>query len=232
MRRIGEFLQSTYAPWLFAAVLAVCAAVLSVWFGGLNQDEGWYLYAAQMVRAGKLPYRDFFYTQGPTMPFVYAVLAPVWGMSSPLHGLLGGRVVTLALGFLATFCAVALVRRLVPPNRRPLAGFAVFALLGGNLYHLYFTAIPKTYALGSLFLLGGLLLIAHGICGGVRRGAVPALLLAAGGFLLACATGTRISLLLILPVVGCVLLVRFRAFRWGFLWFGLGGSFSALRALR
>ena len=78
MRRIGEFLQSTYAPWLFAAVLAVCAAVLAVWFGGLNQDEGWYLYAAQMVRAGKLPYRDFFYTQGPTMPFVYAVLAPVW----------------------------------------------------------------------------------------------------------------------------------------------------------
>ena len=51
MRRIGEFLQSTYAPWLFAAVLAVCAAVLAVWFGGLNQDEGWYLYAAQMVRA-------------------------------------------------------------------------------------------------------------------------------------------------------------------------------------
>lgn len=223
MRRIGEFLRSTYAPWLFAAVLAVCAAVLAVWFGGLNQDEGWYLYAAQMVRAGKLPYRDFFYTQGPTMPFVYAVLAPVWGMSSPLHGLLGGRVVTLALGFLATFCAVALVRKLVPPNRRPLAGFAVFVLLGGNLYHLYFTAIPKTYALGSLFLLGGLLLIAHGICGGVRRGAGPALLLAAGGFSLACATGTRISLLLILPVVGCVLLVRFRAFRWGFLWFGLGG---------
>lgn len=223
MRRIGEFLRSTYAPWLFAAVLAVCAAVLAVWFGGLNQDEGWYLYAAQMVRAGKLPYRDFFYTQGPTMPFVYAVLAPVWGMSSPLHGLLGGRVVTLALGFLATFCAVALVRKLVPPNRRPLGGFAVFALLGGNLYHLYFTAIPKTYALGSLFLLGGLLLIAHGICGGVRRGAGSALLLAAGGFSLACATGTRISLLLILPVVGCVLLVRFRAFRWGFLWFGLGG---------
>ena len=29
MRRIGEFLQSTYAPWLFAAVLVVCAAAAS-----------------------------------------------------------------------------------------------------------------------------------------------------------------------------------------------------------
>lgn len=217
-------MRSTYAPWLFAAALAACSAVLAVWFGGVNQDEGWYLYAAQMVRAGKLPYRDFFYTQGPTMPFVYAVLAPVWGMSSPLHGLLGGRVVTLLLGFLATFCAVALVRRLVPPERRAFAGFAVFALLGGNLYHLYFTTIPKTYALGSLFLLGGLLLVAHGLRGGARRGAGRALLLAAGGFALACATGTRISLLLVLPVAGLVLLVRFRAFRWSFLWFGLGGA--------
>ena len=219
MRRIGEFLKSARAPWLFAAALALSASALAVWFGALNQDEGWYLYAAQMVRAGKLPYRDFFYTQGPAMPFVYALLAPVWGMDSPLRGLLGGRVVTLALGLLSTLCAVALARRLVPPARRALAGFAVFALLGGNLYHLYFTAIPKTYALGALFLLGGLLLVACGLR--ARRGG-PALL-AAGGFALACATGTRISLLLVLPAVGFTLLFRFRAFRWAFLWFGLGG---------
>ena len=228
MRRIVDFLKSEGAPWLLAAAASLCLSFLAVWFGGLNQDEGWYLYAAQMVRAGRFPFHDFFYTQGPAMPFVYSALAPVWGPSSPLHGLLGGRVVTLALGFLSTFCAMGLVRRLVPPGRRGTAGLAVFAVLACNVYHLYFTTIPKTYALGGLFVLAGLLLVAGALVpadGGAFRGGVrPALLLAAGGLSLAFATGTRISLLLILPVVGFTLLLRFRDFRWSFLWFGLGGA--------
>lgn len=232
MRRIREFLASSGAPWLFAVCAAVALSVVAVWFGALNQDEGWYLYSAQMVRSGHLPYRDFFFTQGPALPFVYSVLAPIWGPSSPLRGLLGGRIVTLALGLLSTACAVALARRLVQPARRSLAGFAVFALLGCNLYHLYFTTIPKTYALGSLFLMAGLLLIACGLSGAQR---VPeslarldrirsAVALFVGGVSVAFATGTRISLLLVLPVVGFALLFRFRVFRWSFLWFGLGGA--------
>ena len=223
MRRIAEFLASARSPWLFAAAMAFCMSAVAVWYGGLNQDEGWYLYAAQMVRAGKLPYRDFFYTQGPAMPFVYALLSPIWGMGSPFHGLLGGRLVTLLLGMLATGAAIALVRQLVPSDRRSLAGMAVFSLLGCNLYHLYFTTIPKTYSLGSLFLLAGLCLTALGLRRRSVRFAGPAMLFA-GGLSLAFATGTRISLLLILPVAGFTLLARFRQFRWSFLWFGLGGA--------
>ncbi len=237
MRRIGEFFATGHAPWLFAAAMALCMAFVALWYGGLNQDEGWYLYAAQMVHAGKFPYRDFFYTQGPAMPFVYSVLSPIWGMSSPLSGLLGGRVVTLVLGLLATACGVALARRLVPPDRRALAGFSVFALLACNIYHLYFTAIPKTYSLGSFFLLVGLLLVMWGL-GAIRLGEadredaagtvgaacmVSRVLLFVGGMSLAFATGTRISLLLVLPVVGFALLFNFRSFRWAFLWYGLGG---------
>ncbi len=102
----------------------------------------------------------------------------------------------------------------------------------GNLYHLYFTTIPKTYALGSLFLLAGLVLVARGLgCAeddaenAASRSAVArALQLFAGGLLLAFATGTRISLVLILPVAGLVLLFRFRMLRWSFLWLGLGGA--------
>ena len=227
MRRIIDFPRADWAPWLLAAAASACLSAVAVWFGGLNQDEGWYLYAAQMVRDGKLPFHDFFYTQGPAMPFVYAVLAPVWGMGSPLHGLLGGRVVTLALGFLATACAVALVRRLVPPDRRRVAGLVVFATLACNVYHLYFTTIPKTYSLGSLFLLAGLLLVARALIpsrGVFRPGRGASLLLFLGGLSLAFATGTRISLLLILPVAGFTLLLRFRDFRWSFAWFGLGGA--------
>lgn len=223
MRRIAELLTSTRSPWLFAAAMAFCMSVVSIWYGGLNQDEGWYLYAAQMVQSGKLPYRDFFYTQGPAMPFVYSLLVPVWGMGSPFHGLLGGRVVTLALGFIATGFAAALARQLVPQERKSLAGMSVFALMACNLYHLYFTTIPKTYSLGSMFLLAGLLLIAFGLRRSSTRLLGP-MALFAGGLSLAFATGTRISLLLVLPVAGFTLLVKFRTFRWSFLWYGLGGA--------
>ena len=214
-------MRSFRAPWLLAMGAAACMAAAAVWWGGLNQDEGWYLYAAQLVHDGKLPYRDFFFTQGPTMPFVYSVLSPVWHLAgSPLHGLLGGRVVTLLLGLAATMTAVALVRRIVPEDRRDLAGLAVFAVLGCNIYHLYFTTIPKTYALGGLFVATGFLLL---VCG-LRAAAARPFLLLASGMSLAFASGTRISLILILPVAGFLLLACFREFRWSFLWFGIGGA--------
>ena len=220
MRRIVEFLTSFRAPWLLAIGAAVCMSFFAVWWGSLNQDEGWYLYAAQLVHDGKLPYRDFFFTQGPTMPFVYSVLSPIWwSVGSPLQGLLGGRVVTLLFGFAAILTSIALVRHLVPAERRGLAGLTVFAMLGCNLYHLYFTTIPKTYALGGLFVMVGFLLLARGL-----TSKVPICYLFAAGLSLAFASGTRISLILILPVVGLLLLARFRVFRWGFLWFGLGGA--------
>ena len=201
-------------PWLLAGGVALCVAYFAIWYGGLNQDEGWYLYSAQMVRAGKLPYRDFFFTQGPALPFVYSALAGIWAPGALLSGLLGGRVVTFLLGLFATACAVGLVRRLVPAERRGRASLVVFALLACNIYHVYFTTIPKTYALGSLFVLAGFLLLSY-------RSPFAAF---AGGLSLAFATGTRISLILILPVVGVTLLVRFRDFRWRFFWFGLGGA--------
>lgn len=226
MKTIRQIVGGLNGWRLLTAVLVLVVAGLALWWGSVNQDEGWYLYAAQMVRDGRMPYRDFFFTQGPALPIVYSALAPIWGPESPLHGLLGGRVVTLVIGMLATLAACALARRLVTPAQRPAAGLAIFALLAGNIYHVYFTTIPKTYALGSLFLVNGFLLLAVGL--GLGRDAAPTLgrriaACVASGMALAFASGTRISLILVLPVVGCFLLVRFRAWRWAFLWFGLGG---------
>ena len=226
MKTIRQIVGGLNGWRLLTAVLVLVVAGLALWWGSVNQDEGWYLYAAQMVRDGRMPYRDFFFTQGPALPIVYSALAPIWGPESPLHGLLGGRVVTLVIGMLATLAACALARRLVTPAQRSAAGLAVFALLAGNLYHVYFTTIPKTYALRSLFLINGFLLLAVGL--GLGRDAAPTLgrriaACVASGMALAFASGTRISLILVLPDVGCFLLLRFRAWRWAFLWFGLGG---------
>ena len=52
MRRIVDFLDSFRAPWLLAVGAAACMAFFAVWWGSLNQDEGWYLYAAQLVHDG------------------------------------------------------------------------------------------------------------------------------------------------------------------------------------
>ena len=201
MKRFYERLSCPAGWCLLAVVIAAFTAVLAVWWGGVNQDEGWYLYAARLVGEGKLPYRDFFFTQGPVLPFIYSVM--------PIHGLLSGRLVTLGFSLLATLTAMAFARRLVAPDRRGAVSLTVFALLACNLYHVYFTTIPKTYAIGSLFVMVGFLLLSRGWN-----------FLSALSF--AFASGTRISLVLILGVVGVGLLVtHFRKLSW--LWFGMGG---------
>ena len=197
----------------FAALALLAFAVLgaaAVWMGGLNQDEGWYLYAAQLVAEGQVPYRDFFYTQGPILPVVYSAFAWVW----KLWGLLGARIFTLAIGTAGIVFAVALARRSVSAERRAVAGVMAFLLLGSNLYHLYYLAIPKTYALAALFVMMGFYLLSVAVEG-------RSWIALAAALSLAFAAGTRISLGMLLVVVGLALLF---GRRWRLLvWFCLGG---------
>jgi hypothetical protein len=190
------------------AVLA-CAAV---WFGGLNQDEGWYLYAANLVAEGRLPYRDFFFTQGPVMPIVYSAFAGVWRSC----GILGARILTLAMGLAGIMFASGLAARLAPAGRRAIAAMAVFLLLACNLYHLYYLAIPKTYALAGLFAMAGFYLLSF-------EGVFSAI---AAGLCLAFAAGTRISLGVLLAVAGVWLVFRGSRLRW--LFFGLAGALGLI----
>ena len=185
---------------LLAAVGFACLSAAAVWMGGLNQDEGWYLYAANLVAEGKLPYRDFFFTQGPVMPMAYSVFDWVWKS----WGLLGARVFTLSIGTFGMLLAAVLARRLAPDGRRGVAALVTLFLLGSNLYHIYFVTIPKTYALASLFVTAGFVFLCW-TNNGRRRNVV--LWSVASGVSLALAAGTRISLGAILAVVGVHLLV-------------------------
>lgn len=172
--------------------------VAAVWLGGLNQDEGWYLYAANLVAEGQIPYRDFSYTQGPMLPFVYSVFVGVWNA----WGLLGARIFTLTIGAIGIIFAAALAYRLAPEGKKGVAAWTTFILLGCNLYHLYYIAIPKTYALAGLFVILGFWLFY------VARTSshIPFLLMVMSGLSLAFASGTRISLGILLAVVGLSLL--------------------------
>ena len=195
----------------------ICLAAAAVWLGALNQDEGWYLYAANMFADGKLPYRDFQYTQGPLLPIVYSFFTWVWNG----WGLLGARVFTLLTGLAAIFVFARTAADLVPEDRRREAALVTVFLLGCNLYHLYYVAIPKTYALASLLVACGFRCLVRGIS--IRNSSflISHASFFFAGLFLAFAAGTRISLGAILCVVGCWFLFR-REWR-RLAWFCVGG---------
>ncbi|MBT7066929.1 MAG: hypothetical protein HN919_11545, partial [Verrucomicrobia bacterium] len=178
-----------------AILLALLLSALNLWFGPLNQDEGWYLYSARLIAQGRLPFIDFASTQGPVMSFVYALLwAPLQGM-----GLAGGRLVTGLLGWGAAGLAALLAARLAGTDRaaRRAAAFAAFTLIGVNVTHSYFTTIVKTYALGGLLLTAAFLALHNGTTASRRRPGWTAL----AGLLFALGAGCRASLVMTLPVV-------------------------------
>ncbi len=157
---------------------------MNVWWGELNQDEGWYLYAARELRAGHMPYRDFAFTQPPMLPLVYAV-AYAWVTRL---GLLGARCLTAGFGLLAILASGWLAMRTGPRSAQRLSLGLCAALAGLNIYQSYFTTIVKTYALASAFLAWGLVLLS---CVSDRHAVRAAF---ASGFLLVCALATRVSL--------------------------------------
>lgn len=193
-------------------VLAMVLAALNLAHGNLNQDEGWYLYAAKMVKGGQVPYTDFAFTQGPLLPWVYAALYPVveaWGVA-------GGRLVTTVFGLLAGLLAAATAWRTSGKNKG-VAFVAVLLLVSCNVYQSYFTTVVKTYALCSFFLMAGFFAIGF-------KSRIGALL--AGG-LFALAAGTRLSAGVVLPIAGVWLIFQ-RDRRLDWLWFGIGGGLTLL----
>lgn len=187
---------------------------MNVWHGELNQDEGWYLYAAGQLSEGRVPYRDFAFTQAPMLPVVYAAVYN-WVRH---FGVLGGRSVTWLFGALATAGAVWMAMRLGPKSARRMTGGICFILVGLNIYQSYFFSIVKTYSLSALFLISGLAVLLQ-----VSRRRAFGYAFAAG-FLLACAAATRMSLGVALACGGVWLLIFARHVkRWAWLDYGLGG---------
>lgn len=204
---------SAAAAFVFSIVLYAANIV----FGALNLDEGWYLYAAKSFASGLRPYRDFFFTQAPALPAVYGFLSPLWTW----QGVLGGRVLTAVIGLLAAALTGFATASVVPRRNRVAAAITAFVLLACNVYHTYFTAIPKTYSLASLFLAAGFLALGNPSCD--RPGFVKAVRAVLCGFFLALAACTRLSLGAVLAVTGLALLFAYRRCGIAWFWFGLGG---------
>jgi len=134
-----------FAFWLGALIYLASAVFLVLW-GALNLDEGWYLQAARLVKAGKILYVDFNYTQGPVLPYVYAALSP---LRRP--DFLVGRLITCGLGIGCTALAVLAARRVYGPRASLLTLWAI--ALGWFPIGQY--SFVATYALTGLCLVAG-----------------------------------------------------------------------------
>ena len=191
------------AIWILAVLAMAVLGGAAIWMGGLNQDEGWYLYAANLVADGKIPYRDFAFTQGPVMPVLYARFCGIWRD----YGLLGARCFNLAVGLSGILVCLGIVKRLKGNV------LTALLLLGCNLYHLYYLAIPKTYALAGLLVAVAFYLLTFD----------NVVLAAMAGFALALAAGVRISMGGLLAAAGLWYLIKdTRKLKW--LWLGIGGA--------
>jgi len=176
------------------ALVVVLILVLSganLFLGNLNQDEGWYLYAAKQVADGKILYRDFMFTQPPMLPLVYGVLFPI----IEKLGVAGGRLITMVLGWGAVGLAAWLAARSAK-RFKAVTALCTLILVGVNVYQSYFTTIVKTYSLCAFFLMAGFLALSYA---NGKRGASASFW---GGFFLALAACSRLSAMVVLPISG------------------------------
>jgi 4-amino-4-deoxy-L-arabinose transferase-like glycosyltransferase len=131
--------------YLSATVLLLYAihAAHWVWHGYPNVDEGFYALASREVLEGRLPYRDFAYTQAPLFPYLQGLFLRLVGYS-----LYAQRALNAVWGALTLLLVLRLAREKAP-------GSALWAPLSLALLPawVYFEMLGKTYALAGLLLL-------------------------------------------------------------------------------
>lgn len=179
---------------LFAAYLAV--GLYFVYFGRVNHDEGWYLYAARMVYEGAFPYRDFAFFQAPLLPFFYGLLQKLFG-----DGLTVGRLTSLALGA----ATILLGARLAFERSGRLATLLFLAVIPMTPMVIWCFTTTRTEPLVAFLLLtGAFLLLRPSASALASSGALVALVLAAA---------TRISMLVALALLFIWVSLRHRRSR-------------------
>ena len=174
------------------AALVFGCAYRFVLKGEMNPDEGFYAAAASAFQQGRLPYRDFGFTQTPILPALHALLLPIAGDGVQglrlLHSVLGGLVA--AITFLSW--------------RRTRLGLCTSLLLSmvwcASPALLYYITIAKTYAFAALFLV---------LAASVLSASLPfqktLLLLSLFG---TCAVGCRLTTLPSVAILWCGLALR------------------------
>jgi hypothetical protein len=161
----------------------------------VDADEGYLLTAAELVQRGAAPYRDFFFPQGPLLPYAYAYLLTPTGL-----GWRAARLLSAIFVAIACACVIAAVQR--RGAGRFAVGAALLLTLTSGLL-LCWGPLAKTYALTAACLGLAYLATIRDRREAKDRPAVRGL--AFGGFFVL-AVATRAYLVVIAPVLLALLL--------------------------
>jgi len=161
-----ESTQSSRPRFAWALQVAVVVVYLAitavfVWYGNLNQDEGYILQAARRAMQGFAPARDFFYVQTPLQPYVYGVALAPFGIS-----ILSGRILTSLFALGTLLLAMGLASRLAKSPWGGAAAGLLIVLYADMTYH---NTISKTHAMTAFLLMLGFWLAMRGGRGAAWR---------------------------------------------------------------
>ena len=181
--------------------LILLYAVLVFWLGQvrpIDGDEGFYAAAAGLVNEGRSPYQDFFYPQGPLLPYLYGWLVGAGG-----HHL---KILRLGSSLLAVLAVVPWLLFLADRKRLPLPVAVTAALLLLLDPHLLsWNATIKTFAFCNLSVSWSLYFLWRGL-----RGRPWPWLAAVGLALGLCVSARTLYAPLALALWGGVLVVAIR----------------------
>jgi hypothetical protein len=141
----------TYSPALKPAALAIAALAifltLAIWIiynGRANADEGFYALASKLAISGKIPYRDFAYTQMPLLPYLQGAFLHWFGFTVEAQRWLNVFWSCCLLGMIAW--------RLHQSGAAQLAWASTLCQWFTAIPIVYFSIIGKTYGLAQLLL--------------------------------------------------------------------------------
>jgi len=132
---------------LWALAGAVFYFLFSAYYaanGDPNADEGFYAYASYNAMHGKMPYRDFAYTQMPALPYLQGSIFELTG-----YGVRQQRWLNVCLGSAAVFVAITLWLDTGLSVAGCLVLILAWSLCPSLVYH---DTIGKTYAMAQLLL--------------------------------------------------------------------------------
>jgi hypothetical protein len=137
-----------WAPFLLAAILFTAGLAVYAQTVAFAWDEGFHLLAAQLIKAGKTPYLDFFFPQAPLNAYWNAgwmiLFGETWRTAHAVAGIMGAAAVLLAAQWVYARFPIA--------GWRLAGALAVVALVGLNHQFVDYSTIGQGYAL-CLFLL-------------------------------------------------------------------------------
>jgi len=110
----------------------------------IDDDEGYYLLASRLVMQHKAPYLDFFYTQAPLLPYVYAAWFKLAGAS--------WYAARIFCALLSTLVGGLLYYHVCRETGKWLAGACTAFLYATSTLIFAWYPIVKTFALAMLFL--------------------------------------------------------------------------------